>query len=250
VQSLLVGTLASGGDIDVTVSGAAGSIALETPGDILFTLQDGATVTGDIVASAGGTATIKLDFSFNSASEKAAALASLVDSAASGSIQVAGKIYTWQGFTDLAKALTVIAQQNPGAQMNVTIDGSSSSPGDPFDPPVAGGYSNSGRGFSGGLFRDLQRAFNPTRPTASNVAVKPTVVGKLRCDDRAVTVFRMSDGTLSISVRIEDGNAYAVGQIVGERFERASGSRWEAVLSDGMVKVSERRGDVIATCSA
>src|SRR5690606_27382050 len=56
-------------------------------------------------------------------SEYAAALATLVPgNAGGGSVTVNGQVYTWSGFDELVNALTLILQQNPEADIEITVE--------------------------------------------------------------------------------------------------------------------------------
>ncbi len=224
-----------------------------TAGSVKVTLKNGADIGGDIVAGDASTAVLEFAFELANELERSAVRQELsTKSSASGTITINNRDYSWSGFTSLKESLKLLSDANPGSPIVVTInagsDASASSPGDSFNAPngIVTGRNN-------GSTAPFAKLFDLLKKPAGNAKIlaptQPTVVGKLRCDTRDVTVFRLSDGGLAINIRLEDGKAYAVGTIVDGVFKRAPGGRWTADMAGKAIAVSTRSGEIIATCT-
>ncbi|MEO6014163.1 MAG: hypothetical protein ABIQ30_11350 [Devosia sp.] len=253
--------LGNGGQINLTLTGdVTGDVILDvkkgsgaaiggtggTDGTIEVSLQNGASVGGDIRASQAASAIIELAFKLATDSDVADAYATLQGDAAHGWITVNGEHFEWTGFTELKNHITSLAAQNPTAPIVVTVQ-----PGFTTSAPNAGPETVVGALSQGSAFAPFEDFFHKARPRDPSIhkVGKPTTVRKLVCSTRDVNAFLQTDGSIVINVRV-DGARYAAGSIDSDDFTRASGGRWDVTLLDAQtIQIALRDGTVIGTCA-
>jgi hypothetical protein len=219
-----------GGDITVIVKGEIESNFFIQPGaanvgDVLVRLEDGAKVGATINNNGQTHGQLEFAMHVGSQAELDAATASINAAMAggvNGTVTVGNEAYSFTGFSTLRNLISVLAAQNPGQPITVTIASSET---------------------------------GTTQPGSSFVTKTASVVpgsAAPYCDNRRAIPRLDADGRVRLTVRLPgEQRRFTVGWVDGSRFVRAV-EGWSAEIApEGdvlKVKLIGPEGGVFATC--